>query len=218
MVRDEVGPFAGTLALISIVAIMVILLAVLALVVVKALAESPWGLFTIACTMPIAVFMGLGMRSVGHSGKGLTIISVLGVAALLASVWGGQFLHGTKLEEFLTLNGTTLAWWIMGYGFAASVLPVWLLLAPRDYLSTFMKIGTVVALGLAVIVLAPTLQMPALTKFIDGTGPVFAGPVFPFVFITIACAAISGFHSLISSGTTPKLLSSEKDIRIVGYG
>ncbi|MCX6951780.1 MAG: carbon starvation protein A, partial [Verrucomicrobia bacterium] len=148
----------------------------------------------------------------------LAVISVLGVAALLAAVWGGQYLHGTELEKWLTLNGTTLAWWIMGYGFAASVLPVWLLLAPRDYLSTFMKIGTVFALGIAVIVLAPDLKMPALTKFIDGTGPVFAGPVFPFVFITIACAAISGFHSLISSGTTPKLLSSEKDIRIVGYG
>ena len=218
MVRDEVGPFAGTIALVSIVAIMVIILAVLALVVVKALAESPWGLFTIACTMPIAVFMGLGMRSVGHSSKGLAVISVLGVVALLVSVWAGQFLHGTELEKWLTLNGTTLAWWIMGYGFLASVLPVWLLLAPRDYLSTFMKIGTVMALGVAVVVLAPALKMPALTKFIDGTGPVVAGPVFPFVFITIACAAVSGFHSLISSGTTPKLLGSEKDIRIVGYG
>jgi carbon starvation protein len=218
MVREEVGPFAGGVALVSIVAIMTILLAVLALVVVKALAESPWGLFTIACTMPIAVLMGLGMRGVGNSGRGLAVISVLGVVALLASVWGGQFLHGSRLEEFLTLNGTTLAWWIMGYGFLASVLPVWLLLAPRDYLSTFMKIGTVAALGLAVIVLAPTLKMPALTKFIDGTGPVFAGPVFPFVFITIACAAISGFHSLISSGTTPKLIGNERDIRVVGYG
>jgi carbon starvation protein len=218
MVRDEVGTFAGAIALISIVAIMIILLAVLALVVVKALAESPWGLFTIACTMPIALFMGLAMRGVGHSGKGLAVVSVLGVIALLAAVWGGQFLHGTAAEKWLTLNGTSLAWWIMGYGFAASVLPVWLLLAPRDYLSTFMKIGTVFALGIAVIVLAPTLKMPALTQFIDGTGPVVAGPVFPFVFITIACAAISGFHSLISSGTTPKLLGNERDIRIVGYG
>lgn len=218
MVRDEVGTFAGFVALVSIVAIMVILLAVLALVVVKALAESPWGLFTIACTMPIAVVMGLGMRGAGHSGKGLAVISVLGVVALLAAVWGGQFLHGTALEQWLTLKGTSLAWWIMGYGFLASVLPVWLLLAPRDYLSTFMKIGTVFALGIAVIVLAPTLKMPALTKFIDGTGPVVAGPVFPFVFITIACAAISGFHALISSGTTPKLLGNEKDIRVVGYG
>ena len=217
MVRDEVGPFAGLVALVSIVAIMVILLAVLALVVVRALAESPWGLFTIALTMPIALVMGLAMRGAGH-GRGLAVTSVLGVAALLASVWAGQFLHGTALEGWLTLDGTTLAWWIMGYGFLASVLPVWLLLAPRDYLSTFMKIGTVFALGIAVIALSPMLKMPAITKFIDGTGPVFAGPVFPFVFITIACAAVSGFHSLISSGTTPKLLASEKDIRIVGYG
>ncbi|MBI5769519.1 MAG: carbon starvation protein A [Verrucomicrobia bacterium] len=217
MVREEVGTFAGSVALVSIVAIMIILLAVLALVVVRALAESPWGLFTIAATMPIAVVMGLGMKATGH-GKGLVWVSVFGVVALLAAVWGGQYLHGTRWEALLTLKGTTLAWWIMGYGFVASVLPVWLLLAPRDYLSTFMKIGTVIALGLAVIVLAPTLKMPAITKFIDGTGPVFAGPVFPFCFITIACAAISGFHSLISSGTTPKLLESESHIRIVGYG
>lgn len=217
MVRDEVGPFVGAIALVSIVAIMVILLAVLALVVVKALAESPWGLFTIAATMPIAVIMGLAMRRAG-SGKALGWISAFGVIALLASVWAGQFLKGTQLETLLTLKGTTLAWWIMGYGFLASVLPVWLLLAPRDYLSTFMKIGTVMALGIAVIVLAPTLKMPAVTKFIDGTGPVFAGPVFPFCFITIACAAISGFHALVSSGTTPKLLARESHIRVVGYG
>ena len=218
MVREEVGPFAGFVALISIIPIMIILLAVLALVVVKALAESPWGLFTIAATMPIAVAMGLGMKAVGSHGRGLAIVSALGVLALLAAVWAGKFLPGTALEPLLTLHGTTLAWWIMGYGLLASVLPVWLLLAPRDYLSTFMKIGTVAALAVAVIVLAPTLKMPALTKFIDGSGPVFAGPVFPFVFITIACAAISGFHSLISSGTTPKLLAREGDIRIVGYG
>ncbi len=218
MVRDEVGPFAGNVALVSIIAIMIILLAVLALVVVKALAESPWGLFTIAATMPIAVVMGLGMKAVGHRGRGLALVSVLGVIALLAAVWGGQFLHGTSLERVLTLQGTTLAWWLMGYGLVASILPVWLLLAPRDYLSTFMKIGTVAALGVAVIVLAPVLKMPALTKFIDGSGPVFAGPVFPFCFITIACAAVSGFHSLISSGTTPKLLARESDIRVVGYG
>jgi carbon starvation protein len=218
MVREEIGPFAGAVALVSIVAIMIILLAVLALVVVKALAESPWGLFTIAATMPIAIVMGIGMRAAGNSGKGLAWISAFGVIALLAAVWGGQFLAGTELEQWLTLRGTTIAWWIMGYGFAASVLPVWLLLAPRDYLSTFMKIGTVIALGVAVVVLAPTLKMPAVTKFIDGTGPVFAGPVFPFVFITIACAAISGFHSLIASGTTPKLIARESDIRIVAYG
>ena len=218
MVREEVGPFAGGVALVSIIAIMIILLAVLALVVVKALAESPWGLFTIAATMPIAVAMGLGMKSIGHTGRGLALVTTLGVIALLASVWGGQFLHGSSLEGLLTLKSTSLAWWIMGYGLLASILPVWLLLAPRDYLSTFMKIGTVAALGVAVIVLAPVLKMPALTKFIDGSGPVFAGPVFPFCFITIACAAVSGFHSLVSSGTTPKLLASEGHIRVVGYG
>jgi carbon starvation protein len=218
MVREEVGPVAGFVALISIVAIMIILLAVLALVVVNALAESPWGLFTIAATMPIAVVMGCAMRGSGHSGTRLAWISAAGVIALLASVYGGQFVHGTAWEGWLTLKGTTLAWWIMGYGVLASVLPVWLLLAPRDYLSTFMKIGTVAALAVAIVVLGPTLKMPALTPFIDGSGPVFAGPVFPFCFITIACAAISGFHSLISSGTTPKLLSRENEIRIIGYG
>ena len=218
MVREEVGPFAGGAALVSIIAILIILLAVLALVVNKALAESPWGLFTIAATMPIAVAMGLGMKAAGPNTRGLAVVSTLGVIGLLLAVWGGQFLHGSSLEGALTLKGTTLAWWLMGYGFAASVLPVWLLLAPRDYLSTFMKIGTVAALGLAVVALAPTLKMPALTKFIDGSGPVFAGPVFPFCFITIACAAVSGFHSLISSGTTPKMLARESHIRVVGYG
>jgi carbon starvation protein len=216
MVSDEVGPFAGLVALISIIGIMIILLAVLALVVVNALAESPWGLFTIAMTMPIAVAMGCGMRYGG--GKSLGWVSALGVLALLASVWGGQYVHGSALEGWLTLKGTTLAWWIMGYGLLASVLPVWLVLAPRDYLSTFMKLGTVAALGVAIVILAPHLKMPAVTQFIDGTGPVFAGPVFPFCFITIACAAVSGFHSLIASGTTPKLISSERDIRIIGYG
>jgi carbon starvation protein len=218
MVREEVGPFAGGVALVSVIAIMVILLAVLALVVVKALAESPWGLFTIAATMPIAIAMGLGMKAVSHRSRGLATVSGLGFIALFAAVWGGQFLHGSAFEGMLTLNGTTLAWWLMGYGLLASILPVWLLLAPRDYLSTFMKIGTVAALGIAVILLAPQLKMPALTRFIDGSGPVFAGPVFPFCFITIACAAVSGFHSLISSGTTPKLLTRESHIRLIGYG
>jgi carbon starvation protein len=217
MVRAEVGPFAGIVALISILGIMVILLAVLSLVVVNALAESPWGLFTILATMPIAVVMGLAMRG-AHSGPKLLWISVAGVVALLAAVWAGQFLPGTTLEHWLTLNGTSLAWGIMVYAVIASVLPVWMLLAPRDYLSTFMKIGTVVALAIAIAVLAPTLQMPAVTKFIDGTGPVFAGPVFPFCFITIACAALSGFHAIIASGTTSKLLSRENHIRVVGYG
>jgi carbon starvation protein len=218
MVRDEVGPFAGLAALVSIVAIMVILLAVLGLVVVNALAESPWGLFTIAATMPIALAMGLGLRYGGHGAKALVATSVFGLLALVAAVWGGQFLHGTAFEGWLTLRGTTLAWWIMGYGIVASILPVWLLLAPRDYLSTFMKIGTVAALGVAIVLLAPVLKMPALTKFIDGTGPVVAGPVFPFCFITIACAAVSGFHALIASGTTPKLLMRESHLRVIGYG
>ena len=218
MVREEVGPFAGLAALVSIISIMIILLAVLGLVVVNALAESPWGLFTIAATMPIAVGMGCAMRFGGASGRWLVGISMFGVGALLLSVWGGQFVHGTALEGWLTLKGTTLAWWIMGYGVLASVIRVWLLLAPRDYLSTFMKVGTVAALGLAIVVIGPMLKMPAVTKFVDGTGPVVAGPVFPFCFITIACAAVSGFHALISSGTTPKLLARESDIRIVGYG
>jgi carbon starvation protein len=216
MVREEVGPFAGFLALVSIIGIMIILLAVLSLVVVKALAESPWGLFTIASTMPIAVLMGLGMRYWAPGRVGL--VSAFGVLGLFLAVGGGSLLPGTPLFGWLTLQGTTLAWWIMGYGFVASVLPVWLLLAPRDYLSTFMKIGTVGMLGLAIVVLSPMLRMPAVTRFIDGTGPVFAGRVFPFCFITIACAAISGFHSIVASGTTPKMIARESDIRFIGYG
>jgi len=215
MGSEEVGTLAGIITLIGVVAIMVIILAVLGLVVTRALAESSWGLFTILASMPIALVMGLAMRS----GKiHLGIISALGVAALLLSVWAGQWIHGTSLESWLTLDGRTLALGIMIYGILASVLPVWLLLAPRDYLSTFLKIGAVALLGVAIVALAPKLQMPALTKFIDGTGPVFAGKVFPFAFITIACAAVSGFHSIIASGTTPKLLAREKDIRIIGYG
>jgi carbon starvation protein len=215
MVSEEVGPFAGIITLIGVVSIMVIILAVLGLVVVRALAESPWGLFTILASMPIALVMGVAMRS----GKiHLGLISGLGVGALLLSVWAGQWIHGSVLEPWLTLDGRTLAIGIMIYGLLASVLPVWLLLAPRDYLSTYLKIGAVGVLGIAIVLLSPKLQMPGLTKFIDGTGPVFAGKVFPFAFITIACAAVSGFHSLIASGTTPKLLAHEKDIRIVGYG
>ena len=216
MVREEVGPFAGLLAQVSIVAIMVVLLAVLGLVVVKALAESPWGLFTIAATIPLALLMGVALRS-WVPGK-IGLVSAFGAAGLLLAVAGGQWIHGTPVENWLTLQGTTLAWWIMGYSLLASVLPIWLLLAPRDYLSTFMKIGCVALLGVAVIVLAPHLKMPAITPFIDGSGPVFAGPVFPFCFITIACAAVSGFHSIVASGTTPKLLERESHIRTVGYG
>jgi carbon starvation protein len=218
MVRDEVGPFAGLAALVSITAISVILLAVLGLVVVNALAESPWGVFTIAATMPIAVAMGFTLRSGGSDKGRLAWVTAAGIAALLAAVWGGQYVVGSRLGEILTLRGTTLAWWIMAYGLFASIAPVWVILAPRDYLSTFLKVGTIAALGVAIVVLAPKLRMPAVTRFIDGTGPVFAGPVFPFCFITIACAAISGFHAIVSSGTTPKLLARERDIRVIGYG
>lgn len=215
MVREEVGPFAGALALISTVSIMIIILAVLALVVVRALAESPWGLFTILATIPVAMLMGTAMRFTKIS---IGLISAFGVIGLLLSVVGGQWIHGTALEQYLTLEGRGLAIGIMGYGLLASILPVWLLLAPRDYLSTFMKIGAVAMLGVAIVVLAPVLKMPAITRFIDGTGPVFAGAVFPFCFITIACAAVSGFHAIISSGTTPKILAKESDIRVIAYG
>jgi len=215
MVAEEIGTVAGVVTLIGVVSIMVIILAVLGLVVVRALAESPWGLFTILASMPIAILMGLAMRS----GRiHLAFISAFGVAALFFSVIAGNWVRGSLLEPWLTVDARTLAVGIMFYGLLASVLPVWLLLAPRDYLSTYLKIGTVVLLGMAIVVLAPKMQMPALTKFIDGTGPVFAGKVFPFAFITIACAAVSGFHSLIASGTTPKLLANEADIRVIGYG
>lgn len=216
MVREEVGPFAGLVAQISVTLIMVIILAVLALVVVNALAESPWGLFTIAASVPIAMVMGMAMR---FTKLPIGIISAMGVVALLLSVAAGPWIKASPfLEHALTLNATTLAWAIMIYGLLASVLPIWLLLAPRDYLSTFMKIGVVGMLAVAIICISPALQMPGITKFVAGNGPVFAGPVFPFCFITIACAAVSGFHAMIASGTTSKILSSEKDIRIVGYG
>jgi len=218
MVRDEVGPFAGLVALVSVTAISVILLAVLALVVVNALAESPWGLFTIAATMPIALAMGVALRPGGYGRGRLRWVTAAGVACLLGAVWAGRLVGGTPLEGLLTLRGTTLAWWIMGYGMIASIVPVWLLLAPRDYLSTFLKIGTILALGVAIVILGPHLRMPAVTRFIDGSGPVFAGPVFPFCFITIACGAVSGFHAIVASGTTPKLLAREGDIRTIGYG
>ena len=217
MLREEVGPVAGTLAVIGLLGIITMLMAVLALVVVKALAESPWGLFTIVLTMPLALAMGLGMR--GADGRRTLVVTILGVLGLVGCVWAGSWAAATPmLAKMFTWPSTTLAWAIMGYGLAASVLPVWLLLAPRDYLSSFLKIGTVAALGVVVAFLAPQLEMPALTRFIDGTGPIFAGPVFPFCFITIACGAISGFHCLVASGTTPKLLASEADIRLVGYG
>ncbi len=218
MVREEVGPAAGLLSMVSILAILVILIAVLGLVVVRALAESPWGLFTIAATMPVALLLGLALHWGGGRGRWVALASAGGFVGLLLAVWAGKLVHDGPWAAAFTLGGASLAWWIIGYGVVASVLPVWLLLAPRDYLSTFMKIGVVALLGAAVVVLAPRLQMPALTRFVDGTGPVFGGAVFPFCFITIACGAVSGFHALIASGTTPKLLTSERDVRLVGYG
>ena len=216
MVKEEIGRGVGVLALISVLAIMIILLAVLALVVVQALAQSPWGMFTIAMTIPTALIMGFGLRS----GKmNVTAITIFGLLGLGFGVWGGQFLANfPTIESWFRHDATWIAWAIMIYGLAASVLPVWMLLTPRDYLSTFLKLGTVAALAIAVILIHPTLQMPSLTKFIDGSGLVFAGPVFPFVCITIACGAVSGFHSLIASGTTPKMLGRESRIRDIGYG
>jgi len=217
MLREEVGPVAGTLAVVGLLGIITMLMAVLALVVVRALAESPWGLFTIVLTMPLALAMGLGMRGAG--GTRTAWVTVLGVLGLVGCVWAGKWAAETPfLAKMFTWEAPMLAWSIMGYGLMASILPIWLLLAPRDYLSSFLKIGTVAALGVVVAILAPQLQMPSLTRFIDGSGPVFAGPVFPFCFITIACGAVSGFHCLVASGTTPKLLASEADIRMVGYG
>src|SRR5438067_929770 len=216
MVKEEIGPGVGALALISVLAIMIILLAVLALVVVQALAKSPWGVFTIAMTIPIALIMGAGLRTGRFS---VTWITAFGVVGLFFAVWGGQFLGNyPALEAWFRHSDRWLAWAIMIYGLAASILTVWMLLTPRDYLSTFLKIGRVDALAVAVVLIHPVLQMPALTKFIDGSGLVFAGPVFPFVCITIACGAVSGFHSLIASGTTPKMLERESRIRDIGYG
>jgi carbon starvation protein len=215
MLKEEVNPVVGIVAMISLLAIMTILLAVLALVVVKALAESPWGLFTIAMTIPLALTMGIAHNMGKVSVRAVTIF---GVAGLLASVWAGGRLDAWGLTPWFDRSGEWIAWALMIYGFAASVLPVWLLLAPRDYLSTYLKLGTVAVLAAAVVIVAPPLHMPAVTRFIDGTGLVFAGPVFPFVFITIACGAISGFHALIASGTTPKLADRESVIRSVGYG
>jgi carbon starvation protein len=217
MVKDELGTTAGLLSLIAIVSILIILIAVLGLVVVKALAHSPWGTFTIAMTLPIAVFMGVYLRFI-RPGRVLEI-SLIGVTLLLLSVWYGRYFHEVPmLSRWLTFDATTLAWSIIVYGLCASILPVWLLLAPRDYLSTFMKLGTVAALAIGIMIVLPPLKMPALTRFVDGSGPVFSGKIFPFCFVTIACGAISGFHSLIASGTTPKLITRETHARAIGYG
>jgi carbon starvation protein len=217
MVKEEIGPVTGFIASLGILGIMIILLAVLALVVVKALVGSPWGMFTIAATIPIAILMGVYMRFI-RPGR-VAEASLMGFILLLVSLVAGQYVaeHPTLAKVF-TLKGETIAILMIAYGFVASALPVWLLLAPRDYLSTFLKIGTIVGLALGILVVAPDLQMPALTKFVDGTGPVFAGDLFPFLFITIACGAVSGFHALVSSGTTPKMIEMESHARPIGYG
>ena len=217
MVKDEISGTAGVLALVAIVSILIILIAVLGLVVVKALAHSPWGTFTIACTLPIAVMMGLYLRFIRPNR--VLEVSAIGIVLLLLSVWFGRYFHEVpSLARLMTFDGKTLAWAIIVYGLGASILPVWLLLAPRDYLSTFMKLGTIAALAVGILCVLPVLRMPPLTRFIDGTGPVFSGNIFPFCFVTIACGAISGFHSLIASGTTPKLITRETHARGVGYG
>ncbi|MFT4190807.1 MAG: carbon starvation CstA family protein [Comamonas sp.] len=217
LVREEMGPIPGTIALFGAFLIMIIILAVLALIVVKALAESPWGMFTVLATLPIALFMGVYMRFIrpGRIGE----ISVIGVALLLASIWGGGWVasHPAWAAAF-TFTAVQITGMLIAYGAIASVLPVWLLLAPRDYLSTFLKIGTIVGLAIGIVIVSPELRMPALTQFVDGTGPVWKGSLFPFLFITIACGAVSGFHALISSGTTPKLLDREPHARYIGYG
>jgi carbon starvation protein len=217
MAKEEVNSVAGMAAMLAILAIMVILLAVLALVVVNALKASPWGLFTIACTIPIALLMGWWMKAL-RPGRVLEA-SAIGVALLLLALVAGRWVSlDPTWARWFTWTGPNLAWALIIYGFAASVLPVWLLLSPRDYLSTFLKVGTVLFLAVAILILLPPLRLPAVTRFTDGTGPVFAGKVFPFAFITIACGAISGFHALVASGTTPKMITREPDARFIGYG
>jgi carbon starvation protein len=217
IIRAELGPAAGLVASIGIAMIMIILLAVLGLVVIKALADSPWGSFTVLATIPIALLMGLYGRYLrpGRIGE----VSLIGIVLLFAAIVYGRTVAETpSLAAAFTFDGTTLAWFLIVYGFIAAVLPVWMILAPRDYLSTFLKIGTIVALAIGILVMMPNLQMPAVTKFVDGTGPVFTGNLFPFLFITIACGAVSGFHALVASGTTPKMLENETQARFIGYG
>ncbi len=217
MAKEETGRVGGFVAYSAVIVILVILLAVVALVVVNALKSSPWGTFTIAMTIPIALLMGVYLRRI-RPGKVLEA-SALGFVLVMLAIWGGQWVsQDPSMSHVFTLSAAALAGLIILYGFAASALPVWLLLAPRDYLSTFVKLGTIALLGVGIVVFRPVLHMPALTRFVDGTGPVFAGKIFPFAFITIACGAVSGFHSLISSGTTPKLIARETQTRMVGYG
>ena len=217
LVKSEMGTIPGMIALFGCFMIMIIILAVLALIVVKALADSPWGTFTVAVTIPIAIFMGIYTRYIrpGRIGE----VSVIGFVLLMLAIIGGQYVHeSATLAPLFTYDGKALTWMLIGYGFVAAVLPVWLLLAPRDYLSTFLKIGTIIALAIGILIVAPELKMPALTQFAAGGGPVWSGNLFPFLFITIACGAVSGFHALISSGTTPKLLENESHARFIGYG
>ncbi len=217
MAREEIGPVAGVAALLAVLGIMIIIVAVLGLVVVNALKVSPWGTATVIFTMPVAMFVGVYMRFI-RPGR-IIEASLIGLVLCILAVYAGQWVAGSPtLAPMFTWSGTTLAWSLMAYGFVASVLPVWLLLAPRDYISAFVKIGVVVALAIGVLILLPPLRMPALTQFTDGTGPIFAGKIFPFAFVTIACGAISGFHSLVASGTTPKMLENEADARFIGFG
>lgn len=217
MARQELGAFAGVITMLGALGVMIIILSALALVVVKALANSPWGLFTIAATIPIALLMGVYMRFI-RPGK-IAEVSLIGFVLMMAAIiYGGNVAQDPYWGPFFTLKGTSLTWVLVIYGFVASVLPVWLLLAPRDYLSTFLKIGVIVGLAVGIVFAMPDMKMPAVTRFIDGSGPVFAGQLFPFLFITIACGAISGFHALVSSGTTPKLVERESHIRFIGYG
>ncbi len=217
LVKEEMGATAGVIALVATFMIMVIILAVLAMIVVKALTHSPWGTYTVAFTIPLALFMGIYIRYLrpGRIGE----VSVIGLVLLVfAIISGGWVAESPTWAPFFDFTGVQLTWMLVGYGFVAAVLPVWLLLAPRDYLSTFLKIGTIVGLAIGILIMRPTLTMPALTKFIDGTGPVWTGNLFPFLFITIACGAVSGFHALIASGTTPKMLANENQACFIGYG
>jgi len=217
LIKQEMGTVPGLIALFGAFMIMIIILAVLALIVVKALADSPWGTFTVAATIPVALFMGVYLRYIrpGRIGE----ISVIGFVLLMLSIIGGQYVHeSATLAPLFSYDAKALTWMLIGYGFVAASIPVWLLLAPRDYLSTFLKIGTIVALAIGIVIVAPPLQMPAFTQFAAGNGPVWSGNLFPFLFITIACGAVSGFHALISSGTTPKMLENETHARFIGYG
>lgn len=217
LIKSELGHVPGMIALFGAFFIMLILLAVLSLIVVKALAESPWGTFTVAATIPIAMFMGIYSRYFRPCA--IAEISLIGFTLLILSIVAGQYVQEDPAwAAVFSATGEQLTWVLIGYGFVASVLPVWLLLAPRDYLSTFLKIGTIVGLAIGVIILSPELKMPALTQFIDGSGPVWSGDLFPFLFVTVACGAVSGFHSLIASGTTPKMIQNETDARFIGYG